>query len=391
MKLIEHIQVLQPGEGVVGQSLLIDSGSIRAIDPAEVPAEAQRIDGGGLLATPGLIDVHTHGFGHDSYDGSAERLEAIVQAVRTTGVTSLLATLVPSDTPECIAHIGALARAIEAADLTGRVGLHLEGPFVAVGGAACKTIAGDLELLQRLADAAGEHLRAMAIAPDVENILPVIEWLARRDVAVFITHTRASYEQTVEAIDAGARHATHFYDVFYPPEARDGGVRPVGAVEAILADPRCTVDFIADGVHVHRGAIQLALRAKGPAGVCAITDANIGTGLAEGVYPTPWGFPIEVGPRGGARNADPDHPSHGGLAGSVLTMDRAISNLMAWLDQPAEETWAMATSNPAGVVGWADRGRFAPGLVADLVLWTVDGTHCIPEQTWLDGQCVWRK
>ncbi len=390
MKLIEHIQVLQPGEGIVGDSLLLDGDGISAIGPAEVPADVVRVDGGGLLATPGLIDMHTHGFGNDSFDGSAEKLETIVGAVRSTGVTSLMATLVPSDTPECIEHIASLGRAIDQAGLAGQVGLHLEGPFVAVGGAACETIAGDLDVLKRLADAAGPHLRVMTIAPDVENILPVIEWLAERNVAVFISHTRASYEQTAEAIAAGARHATHFYDVFYAPEANDGGVRPVGAVEAILADPRCTVDFIADGVHVHRGAIQLALRTKGPAGVCAITDANIGTGLAEGVYPTPWGFPIEVGPRGGARNADPDHPSHGGLAGSVLTMDRAISNLMAWLDQPVEQTWAMATKNPAAVVGWDDRGRFAPGLKADLVLWTTEESTCRPQQTWLAGEMIWQ-
>ncbi|MBI2497232.1 MAG: N-acetylglucosamine-6-phosphate deacetylase, partial [Opitutae bacterium] len=120
---------------------------------------------------------------------------------------------------------------------------------------------------------------------------------------MFITHTRASVAQTEAAIDAGAVHATHFYDVFYPPTETDPGVRPVGAVETILADPRASVDFIADGIHVHPTAIRAALAAKTFAGVTLITDSNIGAGLPAGVYDTPWGYQVRVSPEEAARHA----------------------------------------------------------------------------------------
>jgi N-acetylglucosamine-6-phosphate deacetylase len=270
------------------------------------------------------------------------------------------------------------------------VGLHLEGPFVALSGAACKTRSGDVDLMARYADACGGTLRAVSIAPEVENIIPVIEWLAERGVAVFITHTQADFDQTARAIDAGARHATHFYDVFYNPEPTDGGARPASSVEAILGDTRCTVDFIPDGVHVHPGVIRMAQTIKGPTGVCAITDSNIGAGLPDGVYPAPWGFPIEVGPRGGARNADPEHPHYGCLAGSVLQLDQAVNNLFDWLDQDDALTWAMATSNPAAVAHLENKGRLAPGGDADLVLWDCHDGRYQPAQTWVAGQRVWQ-
>jgi N-acetylglucosamine-6-phosphate deacetylase len=108
-------------------------------------------------------------------------------------------------------------------------------------------------------------------------------------------------------------HATHFYNVFYPPAESDPGVRPVGAVEAILADPRASVDFIADGVHVHPTAIRAAIAAKTWAGVILITDSNIGAGLPAGVYDTPWGYRVKVAPGKAAR-----HETKNFLAGSAL-------------------------------------------------------------------------
>jgi len=220
----------------------------------------------------------------------------------------------------------------------------------------------------------------------------------------FITHTQADYEQTVAAMEAGARHATHFYDVFFPPEATDGGVRPVGAVEALLADARATVDFICDGVHVHPGAIRLAVHCKGYAGVTLITDANIGAGLPAGRHDTPWGFPVEVAPGRGARNADPNHPRYGGLAGSALTMDAGINNLRRWLDVPEPGIWAMGTANPARLLNLPGKGSLAAGCDADLVLWTTEPTDAETESiassaggidpyrpvaTWVAGRLVW--
>jgi N-acetylglucosamine-6-phosphate deacetylase len=271
-------------------------------------------------------------------------------------------------------------------------GFHLEGPFLAITGAGADTLPGDLVLLKELLAATGDRVTAMSVSPDTPDIIPVIEHLAACNINVFITHTRATPEQTAAAIDAGARHATHFYDVFPVPAETDPGVRPVGAVEAILADRRCTVDFIADGVHVHPTAIRAAVVAKGWAGVSLITDSNIGAGLPAGIYETPWGFPIKTSPGNAARIDMPGHKSHGGLAGSSLTMDRGISNLRRWLNLPEEHVWAMGTANPARIAGLQSKGGLHPGMDADFVLWDEDsdGDLCAC-QTWVGGRCVYRR
>jgi N-acetylglucosamine-6-phosphate deacetylase len=223
----------------------------------------------------------------------------------------------------------------------------------------------------------------MSVSPEIPNILPVIERLCEQNIRVFLTHTRATPEQTLAAIDAGATHATHFYDVFPVPPETDPGVRPVGVVETVLADRRATVDFIADGVHVHPMAIRAAVAAKGYKGVTLVTDSNIGAGLPPGVYDTPWGYRVRVRDGDGARHAEKNF-----LAGSALTMDRGIANLLRWLDLPAECVWAMGTTNPARLLGLKGLGRIEPGAAADLVLWNED---LRPVRTWVGGESVYAR
>lgn len=254
---------------------------------------------------------------------------------------------------------------------------------MAIGGAACPTLPGDLDLLERIFAACDGRLAVMSLSPDAPNIVPVIRRLREKKILTFITHTRATVEQTEAALAAGASHATHFYDVFYSPAESDPGVRPVGVVEAMLADPRATVDFIADGVHVHPTAIRAAVAAKTFAGVVLITDSNIGAGLPPGVYDTPWGFPVRVAPETAAR-----HATKNTLAGSALTMDRGMANLLRWLPLPPEQIWAMGTLNPARILGLERKGRLEPGADADLVLWEHD---LRPARTWVAGKCTYEK
>ncbi len=234
-------------------------------------------------------------------------------------------------------------------------GLHLEGPFTALPGAGCEVMPGDVALLDELLDACRGRVRVMSLSPDTPCILPVIARLRERDVVPFVTHTRATLAQTRAAIAASARHATHFYDVFPLPPEEEPGARPVGAVEAFLVEPHTSVDFIADGCHVEPIVVQLAVRAKGWQDVAVITDANIGAGLPPGEYPTPWGYPVRVQPGNGARIADPAHPHYGELAGSALTMNVAMANLLRWLDAPPEQVWVLGTGNPARIAGLAHR------------------------------------
>ena len=160
-------------------------------------------------------------------------------------------------------------------------------------------------------------------------------------------------------------------------------MRPVGAVEAILADPRCSVDFIGDGVHVHPTAIRAPLAAKGYKNVMLVSDSVFGAGLPDGIYDSPWGSPIRVSRGDASRMHCPGCPSHGLIGGSSLTLDRGMANLLRWLDLPAEQVWAMATRNPARLLGLKGKGVLQPGADADLVLWDQSDGQLRAVRTWV--------
>lgn len=386
--LIDNAQLVFPGEKIAAGSILLSAGKIAAIDPddAQVPADAERCDADGKQLTPGLIDLHTHGLHHFRYDAEPEQFLDAAKVLGAYGVTSLTPTLLPRCEPGYLERIAKFAAVFPRTEGVDVLGIHLEGPFMALPGCGCPTLDGDLGLLDELTAACGGFLRVMSLSPDTANILPVIERLREDGITPFITHTRATVAQTQAAIAAGARHATHFYDVFHVPDETDPGVRPVGAVEAILADPRCTVDFICDGAHVAPIVVQAALAAKGFAGIVLITDSNVGAGLPPGIYDSPWGYQVKVEEGNGARIFDESHPCNGGLAGSALTMNRGIRNLMSWLDLPPEQVWAMGSANPARVLGANTKGRLEADADADLVLWNEDFT---PAKTWVGGKCTY--
>jgi N-acetylglucosamine-6-phosphate deacetylase len=384
--LIQNTRVIMPGSVSFPGWVRVSRGLIAEVGTGDVPAEfdGDRIDGGGRRLTPGLIDLHTHGMHTFNYDRGAADLRAAAELLGRYGTTTVIPTLVPNLSSAMWKTLAELGDVLPEIDSVSIPGLHLEGPFVAITGAACETRDGDLGLLQELITACAGRVSIMSIAPEVPNIIPVIEHLRAEGIVPFITHTRATAEQTVAAIDAGARHATHFYDVFPVPEETDPGVRPVGAVETIFGHVDATCDFICDGIHVHPMAIRAALASKGFSGVSLITDASFGAGLGPGVYETPWGYPVEVKEGNAPRIADPAHPMCGALAGSALTMNRGMQNLLAWLQGPETSIWAMGTANPARVLGLKDRGGLTPDMRADVVLWE-DGDTLTPYGTWVAG------
>lgn len=382
--LIRNVRIVEPGNAIRPGDVLVHDGRIVATRQIGLAVEsATVVDGRGRLLTPGLIDVHTHGIMHNLYETGPDGLRAAARELGRFGVTSVLPTIVPQAGEAWLELLRATAAAIPSVKEVNIPGLHIEGPFMAVGGAACSTLAGDLGLLERILVACDGRLAVMSVSPDTPNILPVIRRLRQEKITVFLTHTRAGVDQTEAALEAGAAHATHFYDVFYAPTETEPGVRPVGAVEAILADPRASVDFIADGVHVHPTAIRAAIAAKGWNGVVLITDSNIGAGLPAGVYDTPWGYRVKVSPGDAAR-----HETKNFLAGSSLTMDRGMANLLGWLKLPAPQVWAMGTLNPAKLLGLERKGRLEPGADGDLVLWDEDLTAA---HTWVRGISVYEK
>ena len=384
---IHNVRLVRPGESISTGSALIRDGRIEALD-GPAPDGAVLLDGEGRLLSPGLIDLHTHGVGQFLYERSAEDILSASEFLPQFGTTCAMPTLYRVFDRGSLGHLAKLAAALDGARGTRFPGFHLEGPFLALPGAGAQCIPGDLALLDDLLSACDGKALAMSVSPDTPEIIPVIERLVEKGVVPLITHTRATVEQTCLAIDAGAIHGTHFYDVFPLPKESDGGVRACGAVESLLADSRCSVDFIADGVHVHPMAIRCALAAKGFEKVLLISDSNIGAGLPEGIHDTPWGFTVHVQEGRGARVADVDNPKFGTLAGSALTMDAGIRNLHAWLDIPSEQVWSMGTLNVATLFGLKDLGRMSTGAAADLVLWDDD---LAVRKTWIRGELAFEK
>jgi N-acetylglucosamine-6-phosphate deacetylase len=386
--LISNVRALEPGQGIVAAWVRINEGKIAALGPAErLPRDVpQGIDGGGRLLTPGLIDIHTHGIENYAYEAGPEQIVAASRRLARYGTTCALPTLYRSMTRTRLGELEKLAAALSSAEGATLPGLHLEGPFLAVTGAGAQTVPGDVGLLDELIAAAGGKALAMSVSPEVPGILPVIERLCQRKIVPLITHTRATVAETAAAIDAGARHATHFYDVFPLPVETDPGVRPAGAVEVFLADPRATVDFIADGVHVHPTVIKAAAAAKGWRGVILITDSNVGAGLPPGEYASPVGGTVRIAPGDAARICEPGSPLNGLLAGSALTMDRGMANLLSWLNLPEEQIWAMGSRNPARLLGLAGKGTLQTGADADLVLWEQSAGRLQAVRTWVNGR-----
>lgn len=377
---ITNVQLVFPGERIRPGNLFVAEGKIQGVDLAGEPRDCTVVDGHGRMMTPGLIDVHTHGIHTLQYEASADAIREAGPIPARYGTTTVIPTLVPQKGPAMLERISAIADALPSVKGVCMPGIHMEGPFMALAGAACATMPGDLKVLDEIFDACRGRLLAMSVSPEQENVIPVIERLRERGVTVFITHTRATAEQTQRAIDAGVTHATHFYDVFPILDVTEPGVRPVGTVEAVLANRQVSVDFIPDGVHVDPMAIRACAAAKGWRGVLAITDSNIGAGLEPGEYDTPWGFRVRVRPNDAARIVGNNF-----LAGSALTMNVGVRNLMKWLRMPPEQVWAMGTLNPARLLGLTAKGTLEQGADADLVLWNPDLT---PATTWVRGEVV---
>ncbi len=384
--LLRNASVVLPDSLASSWSIVVDGETIETVGPDDAIQALDAdtvVDAGGRLVSAGLIDLHIHGAHEHLVDNGFDALRALCELLPRYGVTGFLPTVSPRPKGEDARCLADLAP-VQSTGGTRILGFHLEGPFLSLTGAMPPEALGDADpdRVRALQEAARPHRTIFSIAPDFDGILELIPLMCDGDGTVFMTHTAADVAQTRAAIEAGARHATHFYDVFPCPDVRDPGVRPCGAVEAILADPRVSVDFILDGEHVDPIAIELALQCKGPEGVCLITDANVGAGLAPGRFSYLGRDVTFAYPGAPARTADSDV-----LAGSGLTLDRAVRNAVTFLAIEPDQAIRMASACPARVLGLAETmGCIQPGAAADLVLWNED---LEPARTWIAGQCVY--
>jgi len=349
--------------------VVVEDGRIAQVSArtsSEMPSNASVVDFGDAVLAPGFFDIHIHGgAGLDVMRTSVSDLPRLGRFLTKHGVTGYFPTTVAAPLDATYSALEVLAEAIESGSrdqaATGArpLGIHLEGPFLShkrrgVHPPEC-LVEPTVEIFDRLWQAARGNVRMMTIAPEIPGAMEVIAEAARRRVCVSIGHSDAEMPAARDAVKAGARHATHTFNAMRPLDHREPGI-----LGEVLSDDRITADMIVDGIHVAPEVVKVFLQAKGYEHAVLITDAISATGMPDGRYQL---GPIEVDVKDGKCTAN------GSLAGSVLTMDRAVRNATQFASWSLRNAVRAATLNPAKAVGMAsDRGVLAAGAVADFVV-----------------------
>ena len=361
-----------PLERIDQPLILIDDWRIASISSratAEIPGGAQHIDFGDGVLSPGFVDVHVHGgMGFDVMQSDEGGRATFETFLARHGVTSYYPTTVTAALTETLRALEHLARAVEKAEanLEPRracpLGIHLEGPFLSHLRRGVhppeKLITPDVTTFERFWQAAKGRIRVMTIAPELPGALEVIAEANRRGVCVSIGHSDATLEQAKAGIAAGARHATHTFNAMRPLGHRDPGI-----AGEVLTNTTISSDIIADGIHVHPSMVRLFLQAKGSDRAVLITDATAASGMPDGQYML---GSLEVEVRDGKCLHD------GKLAGSVLTLDRAVRNTMDFAGLDLQQSVRLASLNPARAVN-VSKGTVQKGQPADLVALSPSG------------------
>jgi N-acetylglucosamine-6-phosphate deacetylase len=368
-------RILTPDEEITDSVILVEGSRIAAIghrDKMQLPPGTIDYVATGMTVVPGFVDIHIHGAGgHDVMEGTDRALDRITSTVARNGTTSIVATTVTAPIDETCESLEGIARYIrehEGRDENGRLaaeilGIHLEGPFISKARRGVHPVEciqkPSIEILDKFLKAADGLVRMVTVAPEIPGAIEFIKHGIATGLLVGMGHTDADYEQAKDAIQAGARHTVHAYNAMRPFSHRDPGI-----LGAIMTDPEVTAEVIADGVHVAGPAIQVLLGTKGFDTVLLVSDGIGATGMPDGEYQL-GNFQVTV--KGGVcRN------SEGKLAGSTLTLDRAVRNLVS-LGVPFVDALRMATVLPARRLGLAGKkGIIAPGADADLVVLTPD-------------------
>lgn len=381
-------RLLTPTEAVEHPLVLVEHGrllEVSARSSRQVPAGFSLSDFGDGVMVPGYFDLHIHGSaGYDVMDDSADALPAVERLIARHGVTSYFPTTVTAPISATLRALERLADAVEtrepARPQSDRphnkdggsravpLGIHLEGPFISHARRGVHPpehlLAPTLPLFEQFWQAARGQIRMMTIAPELEGAPEVIAEAARRGVCVSLGHSDANFAAAERGIAAGARHATHTFNAMRPLGHNSLDQRSPGILAAVLTDRRVSADIVADGIHLDPAIVKLVSTAKGPEQTVLITDAISATGMPNGRYRL-GSFEVDV--HDGKCTLD------GKLAGSVLTMDRAVENLARFADWDLQRAVATASRNPARAARITNKGVLAAGADADFLVLNPQG------------------
>jgi N-acetylglucosamine-6-phosphate deacetylase len=355
-------RVVLPSGVVEGGRITVDGTRIAPNEQAE--QATHDLAGQGCTIVPGFVDLHNHGGGGASFtSGTAEDVLTAVRTHRAHGTTTLVASTVTESLDFLAKQAALLSELVEQGDLAG---IHFEGPFIS----PCRKGAHDESLLRHpdpadvraLVAAARGAARMVTLAAELPGGIDSVRLLADLGVIAAVGHTDATYEQTVEAIDAGATVATHLFNAMPPLQHREPG-----PIAALLEDERVTVELINDGTHLHPSVLELAFGSAGAARVALITDAMDAAGFGDGLYDL---GPLKVEVRQGVARL----VEGGSIAGSTLTLDTAFKRAVTLDGIALPDAVQAISANPARLLGLSDRiGSLEPGKDADLVV--LDGDY----------------
>lgn len=349
--------------------LLIEDGVIHSFGTRGdgLPEHYQHHDLPGAVLAPALFDIHVHGSaGHDVMEATPEGVSHVSRFLASRGVGAWLPTLVTAAADRTLRALDGLATLIEQKTLPGAVplGIHMEGPFLSYKKRGVHPPeylqAPSIELFDRFWQASRGTIRLITIAPELEGALDLIAHASSLGIRVSLGHSDASAAEARAGIAAGGVSATHTYNAMRGLEHREPGMLGV-----VLDEDKLFAEIIADGLHVDPLAVRIFWRAKGAARAILITDGLSPTGMPEGHYML-GSFEVDV------VNGVCMHGNV--VAGSVLTLDRAVRNFAEFTGAPLATVTRLASANPAALTGFADHyGAIAPGRRADVVAFSPEG------------------
>ena len=379
--LFTNAALITPNAHIQRGWLLASGAKIAAFGWGDAPeiADAEIIDAGGNTLLPGFIDVHVHGgAGSEAMDSNREALETMAHFYAQHGVTSFLATTWTESRPKIQAALEAIAAATgQQPDGATILGAHIEGPYLNPErcGAQSTTYIRRAERDEALAFLDTGVVRLMALAPEYTENHWLIRECVRRGIAVSAAHTAATYAQMQAAVAMGLTQSTHTGNAMTGLHHREPGT-----LGAALTLPEIRAELIADNIHVHPAVMQIIYRCKGADGLILISDAVRGAGMPDGEY--------SIDERTVTIHNGIVRLPDGTLAGSTLTMERALQNLIAATGEPLSALWQTSSLNAARAVGVSARkGSLEVGKDADLVL--VDSEVNV-QMTVAEGRVVYR-